>query len=240
MARTTPFPFAAFWDPAEHDAALNATVAQLIEWYESNLADSDKAADGYDAGAYGGAADAHFDALTLLTGVDLEIVKRYNDGEDVAPVSPANGPAPAPLVLTAHVPGAEFAAAHAHMSGERDRPGYTLMPASGWQIYDGPRLVRVTTWDERGGTVKTELVEHAQILQVLQGHLDDLANLTGPDDPYYELAAAAFGLVLSDAQTGTSIYAWPEMNRLVDRALTAAILRLDYPGHRITTAWEEF
>ena len=82
MATTTPFPFGDLYDAAAHDEQHQGVVAQLIEWYQSNLGDSDKAADGYDAGYYGGAADAYFDALVLLTGADPDMVAKYNAGDD--------------------------------------------------------------------------------------------------------------------------------------------------------------
>ena len=82
MATTTPFPFGQIYDPAAHSEERQTIVAKLIGWYEGNLGDSDKAADGYDAGYYGGAADAYFDALVLLTGADPDMVAKYQRGDD--------------------------------------------------------------------------------------------------------------------------------------------------------------
>lgn len=217
MATTTPREF-------EGEPRLTPDiVATITEAYRSNLGDSDKAAAGGDVEWYSGAAEAYEHVLALIHGVPVDEPARHMPD------------------LHKHVPNGLYAEAHAFMT-RTDRPGrgYKVMPESGWWVYEGPRLVTVTQWDEHGSLVKEEKVEHAQILRVLQDHLDDLAILTGSDDPYYELAENAFSLVLSDVQTGTSLHSWHIARRLVDRSLTAATLHLDHPGHRITTAWEEF
>lgn len=141
-----------------------------------------------------------------------------------------------------HVDDGKYDEAHARMTrlGRGERAGYTRAQ-SGWQMYSGLRLVEVTTCDEHNTTVSVEMVEHAQIMRVLQDHLNEIGRAHGNpvDDLEYDVTDAALSLVLSDAETGTSILAWPVMNRLVDRALTAAMLG-DEPGSYVTTEWEEF
>ena len=234
MATTTPFPFGDYVHGDKPEARA------LIAEYESALADSDKAGETDTAAYHEGRTEAFADALFLLLDVSQEAWDRYQQG-----VSPANDEPDLPqiriLPSVMHIPNEHYAAAHDHMTGERDNRygAYTLMSESGWQIYQGPRLVRLAVWDVNGTRVREDLVEHAQIMRLLQDHLDEIAlDLGNPvDDEHYDVVEAALGLVLSDAQTGTSIMHWPVMNRLVDRALTAAML--GQTGH-VTTEWEEF
>jgi hypothetical protein len=168
------------------------------------------------------------------------------DEDDDAGVSPANAPTEKEsrrMDTVIHTPNEHFAAAQRLMTCEDRlvRRGFTLMPDSGWLVYQGPRLVKLTWWDQHGQHHEDQDVEfeHAWIMRLLQDHLDEIGAAQGNpvDSAQYDVVEAALNLVLSDAQTGTSLAAWPVMNRLVDRALTGAMYRA---GWRVTTQWEEF
>jgi hypothetical protein len=66
MATTIPTEFTG------HATCDTDKVAIIREWYETNLRDSDKAAEGYDLGWYSGQADAFETALRLLFNMPLE------------------------------------------------------------------------------------------------------------------------------------------------------------------------
>ena len=239
MARTTPFPFADYFDAEVYSDERKAIVTELIDRYESNLGDSDHAADGYDQGIYTGAWEAYFDTLVMLCEIEPDVVMRYHAGEDVSRAKPA------PILIlpsVMHVDDALWNEAHAHFTRPelRDGRGYTLTPESGWYLYSGARLVKLDTWDQDGVRVSSNLIEHGQIMRILQDHLNAQAETLGNpvNDLEYDLTEAALNLVLSDAQTGTSLFAWPVMNRLVDRVLTAATA--GEPGWHVTSEWCEF
>lgn len=60
MATTIPVEFTG------HATCDTDKIDTIREWYLTNLADSDKAAEGYDLGWYGGQAAAFEDVLRLL------------------------------------------------------------------------------------------------------------------------------------------------------------------------------
>jgi hypothetical protein len=231
MATTTPFPFGDYVHGDKPEARA------LIAQYESALADSDKAGETDAASYHDGRTEVFADALFLLLEIPLEAWEQYQQGTLV--VSPANdGPAHV-MESFEHVPGAEFAEAHDYFtrSQKADSGSYTLMPASGWYVYDGPRLVTLHWWSTTGTHVQDRQVEHAELLRDVSNHMDMLAQQS-TTSPEYLMSAAAFDLILSDAQTGTSLYSWSPMRRLVNQVITW--IYTGDSGVLVTTEWAEF
>lgn len=126
---------------------------------------------------------------------------------------------------------------------------YTKMP-NGWWIYDGPRLVTVNTW--RGSQEEAtgvEKVDHATLLGMLWNAMQRRVTDLQKHEPHTTLAynagmqwtilSAAFDLVQSDAETGSSLAVWRGPRELVDMALT--LVHSDtVDGVYLTTEWEEF
>jgi hypothetical protein len=235
MATTTPKSF-----EGEPDLTPEK-VAVITEWYHIRLADSDKA-DHDDALYWSGCADALADVLGLLHNV----AEDEPDWQDRVPagapeadrVSPANEKETHVMEQFEHEAGAAFAEVHAHFTRPelRDGRGYTLLPRSGWYLYDGPRLVLLQWWSITGEEIQHRQVEHAELLRDVSNLMDTLA-VESTTSPEYLMAAAAFDLILSDAQTGTSLFSWEPMRRLVNHVITSIYCA---EGITITTAWQEF
>jgi hypothetical protein len=229
MANTIPFPF------GDYVRGDNTAAHQLIAEYESALGDSDHAGETDTAAYHEGRTEAFADALTLLLDVPGEAWEQYRSG-----VSPAkDDDEPAYVMETfEHVPGRAFEYVHeafTHASNKASR-GYTLLPASGWYVYDGPRLVRLHWWGLGAVHVQSRMVEHAELLRDVSNRMDALA-LQSTTSPEYLMAAAAFDLILSDVQTGTSLCSWEPMRRLVNQVITSIYCA---DGVLITSEWAEF
>lgn len=230
MANTIPFPF------GDYVRGDNTVAHQLIAEYESALGDSDHSGESDTAAYHEGRTEAFADALTMLLDVPGEAWEQYRSG-----VSPAKDDDEAPAYVMEtfeHVTGQAFEEVHAHFTRPelKEGRGYTLLPASGWRIYDGPRLVRLHWWGLGGVHVQSRMVEHAELMRDVSNRMDTLA-LDSTTSPEYLMAAAAFDLILSDAQTGTSLYSWPVMRRLVNQVITSIYCT---DGVLITTEWAEF
>ncbi|MBD7982770.1 hypothetical protein [Oerskovia merdavium] len=102
---------------------------------------------------------------------------------------------------------------------------------SGLYIWDATRRVDLTSTAPGARQARTQRFEHGTILGALSDHIDHLPD----NDPRTLTAEAAYELVLSDLETGTSLAAWPTMRRIVEHALTQM---LGVPA--ISTEWPEF
>jgi hypothetical protein len=136
-----------------------------------------------------------------------------------------------------HVVGAAFADARDYFTSRDGAGPYVLMPRSGWYVYDGPRLVTLHWWGLGDVHVQTRQVEHAELLQDVSTHMDMLAQQSTTSAEYL-MSAAAFDLILSDVQTGTSLYSWQPMRRLVDQVINW--IYAGDSGVHITSQWAEF
>lgn len=77
MATTTPFPFREHHDPEIYGEAHNELVTTLIERYESNLRDSDKADTDLNQGYYDGVMDATAWVLMDMLGIPEDDWEKY-------------------------------------------------------------------------------------------------------------------------------------------------------------------
>lgn len=133
-------------------------------------------------------------------------------------------------------------------SNDRVDAYWTKMP-NGWYVYDGPRLVTVHTHDAvTNERTATEMVDHATLLRLLWDRMGDLAHneVTANNGRWsldmiaeYTILSAAFDLVESDLDTGSSLHSWRGPREMVDLALTLA-MNVDDRSHFVATEWEEF
>ena len=243
MATTTPFPFRDYVAGMRTftQVGLRNLVNDLIAEYESALGDSDKAGETDTAAYHEGRTEAFADALSLLLEVPHAAWDTYH-GRTPDPIEPPVSPAKETPVMDKHehIPGHVFTAANAFFTRPefRDGRGYTRTGPSDWYLYSGARHVTLHRWTHDGEHVEERAgVEHAELMRDVSNHLDTLA-IVSTTSPQYLMAAAAADLILSDAQTGTSLYAWPTMNRLVDDVLTQ--MYAEGTADRVTSQWVEF
>lgn len=130
-----------------------------------------------------------------------------------------------------HIPFNELLAKYQEMYKQQmDRENYArIVPTSdGLPVPYGPRPVTMSFFES------TTEVSHSFVLRLLSRLLDQHAAGAPTSEDTVLIVAAAYALVISDLETGTSIATWPVMNDLVDRALG---LVLQTP---VTTTWKEF
>jgi len=101
----------------------------------------------------------------------------------------------------------------------------------GLYVWDAARRVTVTSTATGTRQPRTQTFEHATILGALSDHIDNMPN----HDPRMLTAEAAYDLVLSDLETGTSLAAWPTMRRVVEHVLAQAL-----GLQAVVTEWPEF
>jgi hypothetical protein len=125
---------------------------------------------------------------------------------------------------------------------------WTKMP-NGWYVYDGPRLVEVLTYDAvTNEPLGREHADHATLLRLLWDRMGDLATneVTANNGRWslemiqeYTVLSAAFDLVESDLDTGSSLASWRGPREMVDLALTLAT-SVDDKHAFVQTRWQEF
>lgn len=76
MATSTPFPFRDHL--AIRSAVTDEQIETIIEWYEANLGDADKASDIEDARYYTAISDGYGDVLRLLLGITEQQWQTYH------------------------------------------------------------------------------------------------------------------------------------------------------------------
>ena len=110
----------------------------------------------------------------------------------------------------------------------------------GWRVPYGPRPVVVAFSDYQTGEAQgVESWDHGTVLLIISDLIDHLTEFEPDDIRGITVATAAYEMVESDLETGTSLFAWPVMRTLVDQVLTDAS-NVEDKISRITTTWVEF